>query len=362
MDSKADVNSIGISLSDNKPRSNDTGLSNGTSSIFQFSILDFIDSVSQILIFGTIIGLMNSPNQSNNDQQITLKDILAGIPPSIVHFIIEGLDTSCPYLIKNSIEVMINKNLESIMQNFANRTIDFIFNQIYPMFLQIYDQTVKKDLGIVYTPSEVVNFMVSAVDFLLKSKFNIDNGIIGQSIHYYDPSVGTFAFPIGFLNIAHKQYFDPKSQDSINSINREDFSSWFNSTFLQDDKRINSFKVIDIQFVSLALGELRIKMRARELGIEIEKTGTFNILLCNPMEDGNIFFDTKTQSAKITKNNNNADNKATNNNNQFNNTTRVIITNPPYNVSSKNNSKWITRLMKDYTDPESLPRTGQAHR
>ncbi|WP_027002993.1 type ISP restriction/modification enzyme [Hugenholtzia roseola] len=63
---------------------------------------------------------------------------------------------------------------------------------LYEEFYKAYNPKNADKLGIVYTPSEVVNFMIKATDFLLEKHF--DKSLIDENVHILDPATGTGTF------------------------------------------------------------------------------------------------------------------------------------------------------------------------
>ncbi len=71
----------------------------------------------------------------------------------------------------------------------------------YELFLQQYDQRLRKRTGSYYTPPQVVNAMVRLVDEVLTSptRFNLPKGLASPLITIADPAVGTGTFLLGVL-------------------------------------------------------------------------------------------------------------------------------------------------------------------
>jgi len=64
----------------------------------------------------------------------------------------------------------------------------------YEPFLQAFDPELRKRLGVWYTPSEVVRYMVARVDKALKDDLGIDDGLAGENVYVLDPCCGTGAY------------------------------------------------------------------------------------------------------------------------------------------------------------------------
>jgi Type ISP C-terminal specificity domain/N-6 DNA Methylase len=66
----------------------------------------------------------------------------------------------------------------------------------YENFLQTFDPSARERYGVYYTPTEVVRFMVGALDRALKDHLGTD-GIADGHVHILDPATGTGTFLLG---------------------------------------------------------------------------------------------------------------------------------------------------------------------
>ena len=64
----------------------------------------------------------------------------------------------------------------------------------YEPFLQAFDPDLRKQLGVWYTPSEVVRYMVARVDLALKQDLGIADGLAADNVYVLDPCCGTGAY------------------------------------------------------------------------------------------------------------------------------------------------------------------------
>ena len=64
----------------------------------------------------------------------------------------------------------------------------------YEPFLQAFDPALRKQLGVWYTPPEVVRYMVARVDRALKDDLGIADGLAADNVYVLDPCCGTGAF------------------------------------------------------------------------------------------------------------------------------------------------------------------------
>ena len=64
----------------------------------------------------------------------------------------------------------------------------------YEPFLQAFDPELRKQLGVWYTPAEVVRYMVARVDKALKEDLDIADGLAAENVYVLDPCCGTGAY------------------------------------------------------------------------------------------------------------------------------------------------------------------------
>ena len=64
----------------------------------------------------------------------------------------------------------------------------------YEPFLQAFDPALRKQLGVWYTPLEVVRYMVARVDRALKDDIGIADGLAAENVYVLDPCCGTGAY------------------------------------------------------------------------------------------------------------------------------------------------------------------------
>ncbi len=64
----------------------------------------------------------------------------------------------------------------------------------YEPFLEAFDPELRKQLGVWYTPSEVVRYMVARVDKALRDDLGVADGLAGENVYILDPCTGTGSF------------------------------------------------------------------------------------------------------------------------------------------------------------------------
>ena len=64
----------------------------------------------------------------------------------------------------------------------------------YEPFLEAFDPELRKQLGVWYTPAEVVRYMVARVDKALRDDLGIAEGLAAENVYVLDPCCGTGAY------------------------------------------------------------------------------------------------------------------------------------------------------------------------
>ncbi len=70
----------------------------------------------------------------------------------------------------------------------------------YEPFLKAFDPELRKQLGVWYTPREIVRYMVERVDHLLRTELNEPLGLASPNVQVLDPCCGTGAYLVEVLH------------------------------------------------------------------------------------------------------------------------------------------------------------------
>ncbi|MDT7541965.1 MAG: hypothetical protein QOE33_1869 [Acidobacteriota bacterium] len=69
----------------------------------------------------------------------------------------------------------------------------------YEPFLQEFDPDLRKQLGVWYTPQEIVRYMVERVDRVLREELGVAEGLAGEEVYVLDPCCGTGTYLVEVL-------------------------------------------------------------------------------------------------------------------------------------------------------------------
>jgi hypothetical protein len=84
----------------------------------------------------------------------------------------------------------------------------------YEPFLEAFDPQLRKDLGVWYTPREIVHYMVERVDHLLRTELNQPLGLASPDVCVLDPCCGTGAYLNAVLDRVHRTLLAEAGDDA----------------------------------------------------------------------------------------------------------------------------------------------------
>lgn len=174
----------------------------------------FADLYAQTLTYGLFAACCQH-EKNTKDKCFVLHEAVYEIPKtnpllqSLFHSIIGPNFKDEPYFqfVEELVAILDLANIDKILENFGRATArqDPILH-FYETFLATYDPEVRERRGVYYTPEPVVSYIVRSVDELLKSQFNIKDGLAdtkkqasddGEKTHrtlILDPACGTGTF------------------------------------------------------------------------------------------------------------------------------------------------------------------------
>jgi len=84
----------------------------------------------------------------------------------------------------------------------------------YEPFLEAFDPELRKDLGVWYTPKEIVRYMVERVDHLLRAELDQPLGLASPAVRILDPCCGTGAYLTAVLHRIHQTLLENAGDDT----------------------------------------------------------------------------------------------------------------------------------------------------
>jgi predicted helicase len=264
------------------------------------------------------------------------------------------IDDRIKWIVDSLIEVFLACNVEELLKNYgrSTKTEDPIIH-FYETFLSEYDPRLRKARGVWYTPHPVVNFIVRAVDDILKTEFGLAEGLANTSktkikvqlqetdkrykdniktveeevhrVQILDPATGTGTFLAEVIKQIHKGF---EGQQGI----------WSNYVETHLLPRLNGFELL---MASYAMAHLQLDLLLTETGYKPKTNQRFRVFLTNSLEESHP--DTGTLFANWLSTEANEANKI-----KRDTPVMVVMGNPPYSISSSNKGEWILKLIDDY--------------
>lgn len=107
---------------------------------------------------------------------------------------------------------MIKAHATGIVNHTEKQTF---LKSIYENFYKAYNPKGADRLGIVYTPSEIVKFMIESTDYLLEKHFG--KTLADKNVEILDPATGTGTYICDLLEYIPAQYLDYKYKHEIHA-------------------------------------------------------------------------------------------------------------------------------------------------
>ncbi len=281
----------------------------------------------------------------SKNQHLTKENILSGIPhyiPLLRHFfpntrfdewqdnvvwildeIIELLNNIDSVFIKDSLSY---KKLSLLKPRDANLKDPFIF--FYEEFLSIYDKTRKTEKGVFYTPEAVVSYIIRSLDIILKNKLDVKAGFLDTSVKVLDFAAGTGTFIITLIEHIRERLWETGN------------TGLFNTTITDFIlKNIYGFELLAVPYI---ICHLRIHEFLESSGFTYmgERKERAEIYLTNTLND--VKPEVTDGFDEITEEGEEADRI------KKKEEILVVMGNPPYSVSSSNNTDFIREKMELY--------------
>ncbi|MCT7466065.1 N-6 DNA methylase [Aliarcobacter cryaerophilus] len=257
------------------------------------------------------------------------------------------------WIIDSLAEIFLATDVKKLLDGFSQKSgMNDPIIHFYETFLSEYNPALRKSRGVWYTPQAVVNFIVRACDEVLKSEFDLSDGLSDETkikikvddinsgytksgqkikkeievhkVQILDPATGTGTFLAETIKFIKKDFWG---------------GSW--SSYVEEHliPRLNGFELL---MASYAMAHLKLDLLLLETGYKPSKEQKrFNIFLTNSLEEhheqsGNLFASYLANESKE------ADRV------KKDVPVMVVMGNPPYSGVSSNNIEWINKKIDDY--------------
>lgn len=85
----------------------------------------------------------------------------------------------------------------------------------YEPFLERFDPTLRRELGVYYTPRDIVRYMVARVHRVLQDELGLPDGLADESVMILDPCCGTGAFVLETLRTIAERLAETKPKNQV---------------------------------------------------------------------------------------------------------------------------------------------------
>lgn len=316
----------------------------------------FSDMYAQTLVYGLFAARYNDTTKETFSRA-EARDLISKTNPFLRSFFDHIAGESFPdrlrYIVDELCEVFTYAEVDKLLHNFYGKEKDKDpVIHFYEDFLHEYDSQKKMEMGVFYTPQPIVKFIVGSVDSILKSEFNLSEGIADTTkihideqqenakgklvkvnkeyhkVQILDVATGTGTFLNEVINFIHQGFTGQEGR-------------W--TSYVKDDllPRLHGF---ELMIASYTVAHLKLGMTLHDTGVT-NNDKRIGVYLTNTLEEPKNyqsqqdlfgFIDSIAQESRDASRIKTAY------------PIMCAIGNPPYAISSNNKGEWIQNLLEDY--------------
>ncbi|MDZ4203523.1 MAG: type ISP restriction/modification enzyme [Bacteroidales bacterium] len=292
----------------------------------------FADLYSQTITYGLFAARTRSDNSFNRELAFRHIPHTIGILRDVFRFIsLEDPPKPLQIIVDDIAEVLSVADVNKILQDYyrEGKGQDPILH-FYETFLTAYDPTIRDKRGVYYTPEPVVGYIVRSINQILKTHFDLSDGLASEEVTLLDPAGGTLTFPAEAIKVAVKEYTDKYGTGG--------------KTKLIKNHILQNFYAFELMMAPYAIGHLKMSFLLEELGYSIGDDERFKLYLTNTLEMEDLeqiqipglssLSEESHLAGKVKKEQ----------------PVLVILGNPPYSGISSNINTWTEKLLKQCVD------------
>jgi predicted helicase len=309
---------------------------------------EFADVYAQTIAYGMFAARLNDPSLVDFSRQEAAELIpksnpfLRNLFQQIAGY---NFDDRIKWIVDALADIFRATNVAELLKDFGKSTQQHDpMIHFYETFLAEYDPKLRKSRGVYYTPEPVVNFIVRAVDDILKTEFNLPQGLadtskikvkvpkqgkmVEQEVHkvqILDPAAGTGTFLAEVVKQVYNKFED---QHGV----------WSNYVEEHLIPRLNGFEILMAPYT---MAHLKLDLLLKETGYVPKKDQRLKFFLTNSLEE--FHPDTGTLFAGWLSSEANEANHV-----KRDTPVMVVLGNPPYSLYSKNLSESHKKLIEKY--------------
>ncbi len=303
----------------------------------------FADMYAQTICYGLFAARVNTPPKTSFRRELAAYDIPKTNPFLRKMFgYIAGpdLDERVVWAVDDLAEVLNRTDTEAILKDFGRRTRqeDSIVH-FYETFLAEYDPAMREKRGVYYTPEPVVSYIVRSVDHLLKTTFQLSDGLADTSVipsrtmngkivpethrvQILDPATGTSTFLHSVIDLIHESF----------TGNQGMWSSYVSRHLLP---RLFGLELLMAPY---AVAHMKLGLQLKDTGYDFKSNERLRIYLTNTLEESYehrqlLFAEWLVEEATAAGHA------------KHDVPVMVVLGNPPYSGHSANTGEWIKELL-----------------
>ncbi|RPF65559.1 DNA methyltransferase [Helicobacter pylori] len=305
----------------------------------ELSFEDFSDAFAQTLTYSLFIAKLNHPFE-----KIDLNNVRSSIPKNFAVIremadFLKKLDAikEIQWLLNEILSLINHVDMDSIIKDLNDDKDPYL--HFYETFLSTYDPKLREKKGVYYTPDSVVEFIINALDSLLKTHFKdaplgLKSALDNENIKLLDFATGTGTF---LLEAFRKALETRKTSDGGISTKEEKYQNL-----------LKQFYGFEYLIAPYAIAHLNLSQAFKEeFKKPLKENDTLKIILTNtliqPSEIAayrglNPIFETELLNAQEIKKDENI---------------LIITGNPPYSGASSNEGLFEWEVKATYgIEPE----------
>ncbi|BDI60264.1 type ISP restriction/modification enzyme [Qipengyuania nanhaisediminis] len=327
--------------------------------IHDITVADFADIYAETIAYGLFAARLHDETVDTFSRTEALELLPKSNPflrALFTYIAGPNLDDRLRRVVDDLCAVFLATNMEQVLRHFGKVTKrEDPFLHFYEDFLAEYNPAKRKARGVWYTPEPVVNFIVRAVDEVLKTEFGLTEGLADTSKVSIDWDTGQLdkkGKPATVKKEVHRvQILDPATgtgtflaevvklvAERVKGIAPGQWSGYVEEDLIP---RIHGFELL---MASYAMCHMKLDMILTGLGYKpSDKPPRLGVYLTNSLEEGERVDQTLFGLSRAI-----AEEAKAASDIKRQTPIMCVIGNPPYSGESANKGEWIMGLMEDY--------------
>jgi predicted helicase len=293
---------------------------------------DFADIYSQTITYGLFAARTRANGAFTRKAAYDLIPQTIGILRDVFHFISLGkLPVQMEVIVDDIAEVLQAADVNKILDEYYHKGKgeDPIVH-FYETFLNIYDPATREKRGVYYTPEPVVKYIVRSIHDLLKTHFDLQDGLASKEVTLLDPAGGTLTFPAEAIKLAVEEF-----TGKYGNAGKKNFIR---------NQVLKNFYAFELMMAPYAIGHIKISFLLEELGYKMQDDDRFKLYLTNTLDMEDL------QQTEIPGLGSLSEESHLAGKVKQKEPILVILGNPPYSGHSANSNEWTEKLLKENID------------